>query len=90
MKLVLVGRRTDKLKQIANTLKTHTHILPLDLLSNRQGVTKAFSDLPNNFSEIDILVNNTGLALGLESATEANLNDWDQVIDTNIKGLISI
>ena len=57
-------------------------------MSDRQGVTKGFSDLPNNFSEIDILVNKAGLALGLESAAEANLNDWDQMIDTNIKGLI--
>ena len=87
MNLVLVGRRTDKLKKLANTLKTDTHILSLDV-SDRQGVAKAFSDLPNNFFEIDILVNNAGLALGLESAAEADLNDWDQMIDTNIKGLI--
>lgn len=87
MKLILVGRRTKKLESLADTLGTAAHILPLDV-TDRNAVYESFKSLPKDFSKIDILVNNAGLALGLEPSAQANLDDWDQMVDTNIKGLI--
>ena len=86
MKLVLAARRREKLETIADSLGTECHILELDI-TNRSAVDKSFNRIPEKFSEIDVLVNNAGLALGLESASNADLSDWDQMIDTNVKGL---
>ena len=87
MKLVLVARRQEKLEAIADSLGTECHILELDI-RDRTAVDDSFNNIPEEFSEIDVLVNNAGLALGLESASNADLSDWDQMIDTNVKGLI--
>ena len=87
MKLILAARRTEKLRALADSLPTPCHILDLDICE-RDEVKKKFSTIPEQFSAIDVLVNNAGLALGLESSAEADLDDWDQMVDTNIKGLI--
>jgi NADP-dependent 3-hydroxy acid dehydrogenase YdfG len=86
-KLVLLGRRSDRLQALKDELPVPAHILTLDV-RNRQAVTEAFASLPSEFAEIDVLINNAGLALGLEMAPKTSLDDWDAMIDTNIKGLM--
>lgn len=86
-KVVATGRRQERLDQLAQELgNTRVHTVVLDV-RDRDAVAKMVDDLPNEFAEIDVLVNNAGLALGLESAQEAVWDDWETMIDTNIKGL---
>ncbi len=84
MQLILAARRREKLEELTNSLGTDCHILELDV-SDRAALDKAFNSIPDEFSEIDVLANNAGLALGMESASKADLNDWEEMIDTNIK-----
>ena len=88
-RLVLTGRRRDRLEALAAKLPTPSHVIELDVRS-RGGVEAALSSLPAPFSEVDILVNNAGLGLGLEPAHAASLDDWDTMIDTNCKGLVYV
>lgn len=87
-KLVLAARRTERLAALKEELgaKVPVHLLTLDV-QKRDEVMAAIASLPAEFAAIDVLVNNAGLALGLENAPKANLDDWDTMIDTNIKGL---
>ncbi len=86
-KLILCGRRTERLEELkAELAPTPVHIITLDV-RDRDAVAAAVAALPADFAAIDVLVNNAGLALGLEPAQRANLDDWDTMIDTNIKGL---
>jgi len=87
-RLVLVARRNERLKTLQKTLggETSVHIVTLDV-RNRKAVMSELSNLPENFSDVDVLVNNAGLALGLEPAHKADVSDWDTMVDTNIKGL---
>ena len=85
-RLVLCGRRADRLESVKNELNVPTHVLVLDI-RERSAVAEAITALPADFAQIDILVNNAGLALGLEPAPRADLDDWDDMIDTNVKGL---
>lgn len=85
---VVTGRREDRLVKLAERLGTDTvHPACFDVRS-RQEVDRAIDALPEQFSRVDVLINNAGLALGLEMAQEANLDDWDTMVDTNIKGLL--
>lgn len=88
-KLVLTARRGDKLQALKQTLagKEKVHVLALDV-RDRAAVAAAFASLPPEFAEPDLLVNNAGLALGLEPAHEASLDDWETMVDTNIKGVM--
>jgi 3-hydroxy acid dehydrogenase/malonic semialdehyde reductase len=88
-RLVLTGRRRDRLEALAARLGTPSHVVELDVRS-RGAVESALSSLPAPFSEVDILVNNAGLGLGLEPAQSASLDDWDAMIDTNCKGLVYV
>ncbi len=90
-KLVLVGRRTERLEKLQHELGgwTSAHVVTLDV-RNRQSVADAIASLPGGFAEIDLLINNAGLALGIEPAQRASLDDWDQMVDTNIKGLMYV
>lgn len=92
-KVIATGRRLERLKDFSNSLdgkqQNNLHIAELDV-ANNESIQKFFSALPIEFEKIDILVNNAGLALGLEPAYKAELLEWDQMIDTNIKGLINI
>jgi 3-hydroxy acid dehydrogenase / malonic semialdehyde reductase len=88
-RLVLAGRRRDRLEALAAKLPTASHLLELDVRS-RSAVESALGALPAPFSEVDILVNNAGLGLGLEPAQSASLDDWDTMIDTNCKGLVYV
>jgi 3-hydroxy acid dehydrogenase / malonic semialdehyde reductase len=88
-RLVLAARRQGKLRELADELarSTEVHTIILDV-RNRQEVREAVDNLPARFGEVDILVNNAGLALGLEPAHQADLDDWEAMVDTNIKGVI--
>ena len=88
-KLVLAGRRAERLDELKAELKVPVHTLVLDVRS-REAVTDAINDLPKDFAAIDVLVNNAGLASGLDPAHKANLDDWDLMVDTNVKGLMYV
>lgn len=87
MKVVGTGRRDDRLAALAKELGPDFHPLHLDVRT-RTAVDAAIKALPASFAETDILVNNAGLALGLEPAPKADLDDWETMIDTNIKGVV--
>ena len=88
-KLVLIGRRTDRLDTLKSELKDNglVHILPLDV-RNRNAVTAGIENLPEPFRNVDVLINSAGLALGLNPAHQTSLDDWDTMVDTNIKGMM--
>ncbi len=88
-RLVLSARRSDPLLALQRELsdKADVHIIPLDV-RDRQAVKGAVESLPEHFSNIDVLINNAGLALGLEPAHRVDLDDWETMVDTNIKGLM--
>lgn len=86
-KLILTGRRSDRLQALAEELDVPTHLLTFDV-RDRKAVEEAFARLPDPFKEIDLLINNAGLALGAGPAQEADLDDWETMIDTNDKGLV--
>lgn len=86
-RVVAAARRVDRVKQFA--AEFDSRVLPLALdVRDRAAVAQAVESLPAEFQAIDVLVNNAGLALGLGPAQEADLDDWDQMIDTNCKGLV--
>ncbi len=86
-RLILAARRADRLKEIATELKTETYLLQLDITS-RAAVEKAVTGLPDEFRQIDVLINNAGLGRGLDKLHEGNIDGWEEMIDTNIKGLL--
>jgi 3-hydroxy acid dehydrogenase/malonic semialdehyde reductase len=86
-KIVAAGRRRERLEALKKELGAPVWTVELDV-RNREDVMKAFDFLPPDFAEVDVLVNNAGLALGLEPAPAANLDDWDTMVDTNVKGLM--
>lgn len=88
-KLILVARTEEKLLDLKKDLEqtTDVHIISVDIC-NRLKLSENIANLPASFSKIDLLVNNAGLALGTDSAHEGSLDDWDVMVDTNIKGLM--
>ena len=88
-RLVLAGRRGDRLEALAARLPTPARPLVLDVRS-RQDVEASLASLPPEFADVDLLVNNAGIGLGLEPAHEASLDDWETMIDTNCKGLLYV
>ncbi len=87
-KVIVTGRRKERLLDLKNTL-VNCDILPLCFdVTNKKEVFDAIASLPVEYKNIDILVNNAGLALGLGKANDADLSDWETMIDTNIKGLL--
>ena len=89
IKLILCARRFDRLEKLANELDVDCHLIELDV-RQQQVVAKAIENLPVEWREIDILVNNAGLARGLKKLYEGEIPDWEEMIDTNIKGLLYI
>lgn len=85
-KVIAAARREDRLEQLKKEFGDNIYVMPLDVTSESQ-IHQAIDNLPSDFSQIDLLVNNAGLALGLEPAHKADLSDWHQMVDTNIKGL---
>ena len=84
--VVVSARRAGRLTELAKELGDAVLPVALDV-QDRAAVAEAVASLPAEFAEIDVLVNNAGLALGLEPAYEADLDQWDQMIDTNCRGL---
>ena len=84
--LVLLGRREDRLLALKATVSVPVQILVVDV-RDRDAVKNAVKSLATPFNAVDVLINNAGLALGLEPAHETDLEDWDVMIDTNLKGL---
>ncbi|HEY0193237.1 MAG TPA: SDR family NAD(P)-dependent oxidoreductase, partial [Kofleriaceae bacterium] len=80
-RVVVSARRADRLAELARELGERVHHVELDL-RDRAAVEQAIAGLPPAFAAIDVLVNNAGLALGLEPAQRASLDDWDQMVDT--------
>ena len=91
-KLILAGRNGQRLAEVRKELTdTGAEVLTLVFdVRNREAAIKALSELPQEWQEIDVLVNNAGLALGLEPEYEGNFDDWETMIDTNIKGLLTM
>jgi 3-hydroxy acid dehydrogenase / malonic semialdehyde reductase len=85
--VVAAARRGDRLAELASELGDRIHAVELDV-RDRAAVESVLTSLPAPFAEIDVLVNNAGLALGLNPAQKADLDDWDTMIDTNNKGLV--
>ena len=90
-KVIAAGRRGERLEALKASLpleqQKKLHILVLDVCDSAQ-VDSLAASLPSEFAKVTILVNNAGLALGLEPAYQTSIADWDQMIDTNIKGLV--
>ena len=84
---IISGRRSDRLEKLKSELTNPCHAVTLDV-QNKDAVFAAFDALPDAFTPITVLVNNAGLALGLEGADEVNIEDWETMVDTNIKGLL--
>jgi serine 3-dehydrogenase len=92
-RLILAARRVDRLKKLAETLKTQygteTYLMPLDV-RDRPQVEAAIQALPEEWRAIDVLVNNAGLSRGLSKLQEGEIQDWEDMIDTNVKGLLYV
>jgi 3-hydroxy acid dehydrogenase/malonic semialdehyde reductase len=87
IRVVALARRQDRLAELAAELGGS--VLPVRLdVRDRTAVQDVVAGLPTEFAEIDVLVNNAGLAKGLKPAQEADLDDWEEMIDTNCKGLV--
>lgn len=91
-RVIVTGRRAEMLENLASSLRDRgAEVLPLCFdVRERKAATEAVNSLPEQWSEIDVLVNNAGLALGLEPEYEGDYSDWDTMIDTNIKGLLTM
>jgi NADP-dependent 3-hydroxy acid dehydrogenase YdfG len=91
--LIITGRRQDRLTELKTRLINQYSIKVLDLcfdVRDSKQVESVLSNLPLEFKNIDVLVNNAGLAAGLASIQDGKLNHWEQMIDTNIKGLLYV
>ena len=91
-RLILTGRNTGKLSAISSELQAQgTEVLTLAFdVRDREAAAAAINSLPPEWQDIDVLVNNAGGALGLEPEYEGNFEDWDTMIDANVKGLLTM
>ena len=90
-KLILCGRRKERLDELVKQLSTFTevHTLKFDV-RDKEIVFSMIESLPNEFSEIDILINNAGNAHGLDPIQSGSTDDWDAMLDINVKGLLYV
>jgi 3-hydroxy acid dehydrogenase/malonic semialdehyde reductase len=92
-KLILNGRRHERLKKLSETLSQQynaaVYLAPFDV-QDQHAVFDAVNHLPEDWKDIDVLINNAGLALGRDLFDEASLDDWNTMIDTNVKGLLYV
>jgi 3-hydroxy acid dehydrogenase/malonic semialdehyde reductase len=91
IRLILCGRRAERLNKLQELLSDLTEVTTLQFdVSKRDEVAAAIESLPENFKNIDILINNAGNAHGLASIQDGNLDDWDAMLDINVKGLLYV
>jgi len=89
--LILCGRRQERLDTIQKALRKQTNVHTLNFdLRDKKGTFDAIESLPEDFKTIDILINNAGNAHGLDPIQTGNLDDWDAMIDINVKGLLYV
>jgi 3-hydroxy acid dehydrogenase / malonic semialdehyde reductase len=91
--VIITGRRLEKLQnlQLSIEKKYHTKVLSLCFdIQSKEAVFNAIASLPTEWQKIDVLINNAGLALGRDNFADASIEDWEIMIDTNIKGLMYI
>jgi len=91
--LIITGRRKDRLDALSNTLQQQHAIKVLPLcfdVQDREAVFNTLTQLPEEWKDIAVLINNAGLAAGRDSFEDASVDDWDTMIDTNIKGLLYV
>lgn len=86
-RVIATGRRTDRLQALQKTIGERCHIASFDV-SDRKAVEQAVSALPAEFRNVNVVVANAGLALGLEMAQEASIDDWERMVATNVNGLL--
>ncbi|HEY4207748.1 MAG TPA: SDR family NAD(P)-dependent oxidoreductase [Puia sp.] len=90
-RLIITGRRKERLEALQHELEAHTEVLPLTFdVQDKEAVFAAIKSLPDTWAAIDVLVNNAGLALGRDHFQDASLDDWETMIDTNVKGLLYV
>ena len=91
--IIITGRRKVLLNELGKKLRSQFNVEVLELvfdIRDQAEVFKQIKELPDNWKQIDILVNNAGLAAGLDTFQDANIDDWEAMIDTNVKGLLYI
>ncbi|MDA8970039.1 SDR family NAD(P)-dependent oxidoreductase [Flavobacteriaceae bacterium] len=90
-RLILCGRNQDRLKELKQTLGKQTAITTLQFdVRDKEAVFSAIESLPENFRDIDVLINNAGNAHGMSSIQDGDINDWDTMLDINVKGLLYV
>lgn len=91
--LIITGRRNDRLSALQTDLEKRYPIAVLPLcfdVQDKQAVDTAFGNLPQNWQSIDVLINNAGLALGRDSFEDADMTDWETMLNTNVHGLLYV
>jgi len=91
--LIITGRREERLKKLKEEIESQYEVKVYSLafdIRNNEEVTEAIDSLPADWQKIDVLVNNAGLAVGLNHIQDGVLDDWERMIDTNVKGLLYI
>jgi NADP-dependent 3-hydroxy acid dehydrogenase YdfG len=89
--IIGTGRRADRLEELANELDSEVRFLPLVFdVRDRVKVLEILENLPENWKAIDVLINNAGNAHGIDPVQSADLDDWDAMIDINVKGLLYV
>jgi 3-hydroxy acid dehydrogenase / malonic semialdehyde reductase len=88
-RVIVTGRRAERLEELTGQLPGEAYPLAFDVRDRAQ-VTAAFDGLPDDWRQVDVLVNNAGLALGKEPMHEGNLDEWTQMVETNVLGLLHV
>jgi NADP-dependent 3-hydroxy acid dehydrogenase YdfG len=90
-KIIICGRRKERLIALEKELSEHTEVYALSFdVRDKEAVFKNINSLPESFSEVDVLINNAGNAHGLDPIQDGNIDDWDAMIDINVKGLLYV
>ncbi|MDY7576021.1 SDR family NAD(P)-dependent oxidoreductase [Actimicrobium sp. CCI2.3] len=87
--VIATGRRRDRLDELKNELGANVLAVEMDV-TDKNTITAGLASLPQEWRDIDVLINNAGLALGVEPAQQASLEDWETMIETNCKGLVTM